>query len=351
MQHVDLSHNQLAKLKSLGALKHILTLNAAHNCLLKMLDFDPPSNIVYCDYSYNKICGLPDLSKHIYLQRINVDYNRIDELGPLKKLPNLKRFSANHNKMVRILELPKSLEYLSLSENKLSHLRTGFQGLQLLRVLDLSHNRIKSLRGLEDLISLMKLNLSSNLIEKINQCEYLEDLSLLSDLDFTDNPITKKKLYMLRVLFKLRQLRSLDGAPATAELKIKAENFYGLDLEDRRAIFEEIFPGQEFTDRRIAKAETLSDESESDRDDIRYIDDQRPIPYGTFGSGFNSRESYMASRGSLHLSTPASRAMSRAQSTGSLPEAIKQEELRALSRRLVGELIEKAARNQEAYIV
>jgi Leucine-rich repeat (LRR) protein len=351
LQHVDLSHNDLVKLRSLSALKHLLTLNAAHNRLSRMLDFEAPVNLVYVDYSYNQIGGLPDLSKNIYLQRIKIDFNKVDRLEQTKQLPNLKELSACHNLVSRIHELPSSLEVLGLSDNSLTHLRTGFQGLQLLRVLDLSTNRIKSLRGLQDLMSLMKLNLSMNLIEKLNQSEYLQDLSLLSDLDLSDNPLTQKQLYRLRLLYRLPQLRFLDGSPATAEQKIKAENLYGLDLEDSKAIFEEIFPGQEFADRRIHNAEALSEESESDKEDIQFIDDPRPITYGAFGSRLNSRESYFATRRSHSLSTPASRAMSREQSVGSLPEAVKQDELKKLSRRFVGELIEKASRLQEEIIV
>jgi hypothetical protein len=351
LQHLDLSHNELVKLKSLGSLKHLVTLNAAHNSLMKMLDFEAPANLVYIDYSYNQICGMFELSKSTHLQRIKADFNEIDELGPLRKLPNLKVFSAHHNKVERVLELPRSLEVLSLSANMLSHLRTGFLNLQLLRVLDLSSNRVRSLRGLEGLLSLMRLDLSMNSIEKINQCEYLQDLSLLSDLDFSGNPVTSKKLYRLRVLVKLPQLRALDASAVTADQKIKAENLYGLDLEDCKAIYEEIFPGQEFSDRRLSKAEDFSDESESDKDDIQFIDDPRPMPYAAIGSRLNSRESYLASRGSAAQSTPASIAKSRSQSTGSLPEVIKQAELKKLSSRLVGELIEKASRRQQEELI
>lgn len=53
----------------------------------------------------------------------------------------------------------------------------------------------------------------------------------------------------------------------SAEDKIKAENLFGLDLDDRRALFEEIFPGQEFVDRRVHTFEMLDFESDSDNGD------------------------------------------------------------------------------------
>ena len=36
---------------------------------------------------------------------------------------------------------------------------------------------------------------------------------------------------------------------------MKAENLYGMDLEDRKAIFKEILPDEEFVDRRIHVSE------------------------------------------------------------------------------------------------
>jgi len=62
-------------------------------------------------------------------------------------------------------------------------------------------------------------------------------------LNLNQNPITEKEMYRLRVLYKLPQLRNLDLSEVLAEDKIRAENLYGLDLDDRKALFNEIFPG------------------------------------------------------------------------------------------------------------
>ena len=54
------------------------------------------------------------------------------------------------------------------------------------------------------------------------------------------------------MLNKLSQLRELDGVEVKAEECVKAENLYGMDLEDKRGIFEEILPQEEFIDRRVS---------------------------------------------------------------------------------------------------
>jgi protein phosphatase 1 regulatory subunit 7 len=62
-------------------------------------------------------------------------------------------------------------------------------------------------------------------------------------------------------------LRILDGVFITAEELVKAKNLYGMDLEDRRMIFKDILPDEEFIDRRINIAELIEPETESDNDE------------------------------------------------------------------------------------
>lgn len=45
-----------------------------------------------------------------------------------------------------------------------------------------------------------------------------------------------------------------------------------MDTEERRAIFTNILPEEEFVDRRIHKSEFLDPESDSDHDDLDFID-------------------------------------------------------------------------------
>jgi len=67
------------------------------------------------------------------------------------------------------------------------------------------------LRGLEQIESLRFLNLSLNQVYKVRQLRYIEQLPLLTELEFCFNPIMDKKLYRLQVLFHIPQLRMLDG--------------------------------------------------------------------------------------------------------------------------------------------
>ena len=53
------------------------------------------------------------------------------------------------------------------------------------------------LRGLEQIESLRFLNLSLNQVYKVRQLRYIEQLPLLTELEFCFNPIMDKKLYRL----------------------------------------------------------------------------------------------------------------------------------------------------------
>ena len=68
------------------------------------------------------------------------------------------------------------------------------------------------------------------------------------------------------------QLRVLDGMAILAEELVKSENFYGLELEERKEIFKKTLEEEEFVDRRINFIELVDPESESDDEEINFID-------------------------------------------------------------------------------
>lgn len=71
---------------------------------------------------------------------------------------------------------------------------------------------------------------------------YLENLAFLSELDLCYNPVQERRYYRLQVSYKLPMLKTLDGTDVTPEEVVKAENLYGLDVDERSSIFKGIFP-------------------------------------------------------------------------------------------------------------
>ncbi len=76
----------------------------------------------------------------------------------------------------------------------------------------------------------------------------------------------------------------LDGVSAISEEKIKAENLHGMDLNDRETIFKSLLPEEQFVDRRICIYEDIDLESESDPENIDFIEQRVEV-----GSSIESR--------------------------------------------------------------
>lgn len=314
LQHVNLAKNKLTSLKPLSSLKHLLTLNVSENQLSSLQTLPSPANLLYINLSSNQLKSIGNLSTNQYLQRLNLNNNLISEISGIEQLPNLQYLSLSSNKIVRVSGIPASLHSLDLSKNEIRKIGTGFSKLSLLKILDLSYNKISSLKGTEDLESLMMLNLKGNLMRKIITLDHVAGLALLSEIDLSENLVCGKDHYRLRIAYKLPQLRKLDSENVTAEEKIKAENLYGLDIEDRKALFAQIFPGQIFIDRRLNTSEMIDVESESD-------DESSVVPQKMSATG----------------SKAGSRTLSKAESRGS----VGMEDVLVYSKRYVGELIEK----------
>lgn len=116
------------------------------------------------------------------------------------------------------------------------------------------------------------LKVQLNNIGKAGQLAYIENLPLLTEIDLCCNPIQNRKFYRLQVLFHIPQLRLLDGVVITAEDKIKAENLHGLDMADRELIFQTLLPEEKFIDRRVNVVDDIPLESESEPEQISFIE-------------------------------------------------------------------------------
>ena len=86
------------------------------------------------------------------------------------------------------------------------------------------------------------------------------------------NPVQNRKYYRLQVLYHIPQLRQLDGVSISAEDKIKAENLHGLDVADRELIFQSLLPEEKFVDRRMHVVEDVPLESDSEPEQISFIE-------------------------------------------------------------------------------
>nr|KAF6440105.1 centrosomal protein 72 [Rousettus aegyptiacus] len=115
-------------------------------------------------------------------------------------------------------------------QEKITHLGNSLMNLTGLKSLDLSRNSLVSLEGIQYLAALESLNLYYNCISVLAEVFRLHSLKELADVDFRLNPVVKNepdyRLFVVRLLPKLRQLGSTDGedsAPPSQRSSLSAQ--------------------------------------------------------------------------------------------------------------------------------
>jgi len=254
LQFLNVSRNRLRGLEPVGALRHLLHLNASHNLLIRSQNFTAPDGLETCDMSYNMLAELGDWKVHRFLRELNLRGNYIGYIGNgLLGNKELRLLDLSENLILQIRNLEHlELRTLSLAQNKLSSVE-GVQSLTKLHSLDVRHNNITTIEALhaQDIPRLRKLRVSENRISQMREVDQLADFRFLSELYLNPNPVSQLPQYRAQVLHRLPRLRSLDAEQVSPEERVKTEVIYGADVETRREIFEQLLPEETFVDRRL----------------------------------------------------------------------------------------------------
>ncbi|KAJ8354371.1 hypothetical protein SKAU_G00219380 [Synaphobranchus kaupii] len=120
------------------------------------------------------------------------------------------KLQLQHNCLVDV----KSLCLPGSYEGKIGHLGNSLKNFVRLKVLDLSHNALFSVEGLQHLTMLEHLNLYYNKIASLREVLLLRKLKELKELDLRLNPVVKNCVdYRLQLVYTLANLRMLDDCP------------------------------------------------------------------------------------------------------------------------------------------
>lgn len=180
-----------------GTIRNSLTQMAWHNTEATHIN-----DFLLCDCIHKDDAREGKVWEH--LDSINLSGNELVDIDTSIKLaPNLKNLTLDQNQIrtiTNLVTLPY-LQTLSLCENWIeecpdSHLELGGNLVHL----NLSQNRLTSLRGFRKMYSLVKLDVSCNSIESIEEVDYVAALPCLEELVLTGNPIAGTVDYRSRVL-------------------------------------------------------------------------------------------------------------------------------------------------------
>jgi Leucine-rich repeat (LRR) protein len=156
IKHLDLSGNKIKEFCATHRLPKLETFNLSYNLLGTLVDFERGYSV------------FPNLKS------LNISYNQIQDIRNVYIFKNLKFLNVSSNQLYEWrLELPTTLEYLDLSDNKISELRNieGSLDFSNLRELNLSHNEIRTFYRDLPFQNIERLILKEN---------YLYDISVFS---------------------------------------------------------------------------------------------------------------------------------------------------------------------------
>lgn len=167
------------------------------------------------------------------LERIWLQSNSIETIRCIDKLPRLKLLYLGQNRIrnLKCFEKCINLEKLWLNSNRIENI-TGLNSLCNLLELNLAANNIESIGvGLDGMNSLRDLNISSNRLGNFKEVLNLTRLSTLqicafSDQHYGENPICSLCNYQTFVLFHLPKLVRLDTMQVSEESKKFAESTF-----------------------------------------------------------------------------------------------------------------------------
>ena len=251
MQIVRVNRNQVQTLGPLGALPHLVSVEATHNELEEVLDISPKAlNLRSADLSFNRISQLRGtLEGYSNLTSLKLDGNMLQSVVGIQCLSYLEVLSIRDNQLFTCdgLRELKSLRQLDVSSNDLGDLG-NLSALSRLEVLRAAYNHLTALGNLESLQALQSLDIANNHFKSLEEIQELRPLPLLKSLLVAGSPMMDAADVRLHVLNILPTLVSLDGVAASAEEKVHAFNLHGVDNQALKSIRQRFFPDGELDD-------------------------------------------------------------------------------------------------------
>ncbi|KAJ7600466.1 hypothetical protein C8J56DRAFT_910325 [Mycena floridula] len=197
---LNMNSNQLSWLS--GVPGSVRTLSVASNSLTSVTSFNHLKHLVSLDISKNQVDSINQLRCLRHLRELRADSNKITQLEGLEAMDALVKLSLQGNK-IRAVDLSQyrwgRLEMLNLSHNCLDNL-SGLDSLASLIALNIDHNAVGSLEIKSPMPRLKILRASGNRLTKLN----LSLMPNLRTLYLDNNSLTS--LVRLERLTKLENL-------------------------------------------------------------------------------------------------------------------------------------------------
>lgn len=226
---LNLQSNRLSSLPAgFGNLKHLQLLDLSSNLFTEYPEvINECTNLLQVDLSSNRIYHIPsNINKLTKLAKLNFAYNNLTAVPNLKDMANLRTINLKDNLIFSFKAGSKSLQYIYLSDNRISEFEDELPNL---RTLDVAKNPLTSVYFKENVmnflttlnlskanltivpsiiwkkfVKLRRLELDENNLTQIS--EAIENLTELNYLSFSRNKLES----LPKSIVKLKKLKFLD---------------------------------------------------------------------------------------------------------------------------------------------
>lgn len=197
-----------------------------------------------------------------YVDLIHLKIGSMEDLnlGRFKKLESLCLRQNLLTSMSAVLELPaETMEELDLYDNRINHIASAVNKLVKLKNLDLSFNKIKNIKNIDQLVDLENLYFVQN---KIREIKNLETLKKLKNLELGGNKIeeiseTMLELPAIEQLWlgknKIHKFENLNNLANLRVLSIQSNRITKIEGLEKLVNLEEIY----LSHNGISKIENL----------------------------------------------------------------------------------------------
>ncbi|KAL4713016.1 hypothetical protein ACJJTC_014650 [Scirpophaga incertulas] len=155
------------------------------------------------DVLHKDSSSIADTVKWKKLSRINFASNNIEKVDwAIKLVPQLRHLSLSSNRLSDLCDISclHNLSILNLSMNSFSICENWHAKIGNIVKIDLSQNKVKTLKGFSRLFSLESLDLSCNYVEDVEEVQHICNLPCLEYLWLTANPVASTIDYRVKVI-------------------------------------------------------------------------------------------------------------------------------------------------------
>ncbi|XP_061930133.1 protein phosphatase 1 regulatory subunit 42-like isoform X1 [Apis cerana] len=224
LTHLRMNNMFISNISNFSNYKNLKVIYLQNNNISKIENLHYASNLTHLYLQHNIISKIENLNYLEKLQTLYLGYNKILVVEGLENLKNLTVLQIENQKLPFGESLyfdPRSILALSVSFFIVIfllyifiHIYKLFQ--TCLKVLNISGNKITSLKNIKELYKLEILDATNNIIDDINDLtETINILISLKDLSLQGNPITKYYRYKENLIANNDTIKTLDGKTVT----------------------------------------------------------------------------------------------------------------------------------------